>query len=71
MDCRGVCGMPKLSQKKIITLTAKIYQFQSVEIEVNPSVRLTEIQKMVDDYAADLNQRFMGSTVEVTAEGLI
>lgn len=63
--------MPRLNQKKVITLRAKIIYEESKTVEVNPSVRLTEVQRLIEEYAAELVEGNYGHTVEVTAEGLV
>ncbi len=65
--------MPKLNQKKVITLKAKITRELTKSIEVNPSIRLTAVQVEVDKWVEELSMLIenAGCTVEVTAEGLV
>lgn len=63
--------MPRLNQKKVITLRAKIMREYTETAEVNPSIRLTDVQRLVDDLARTLIAGNPGYTVEVTAEGLV
>lgn len=63
--------MPRLNQKKVITLRAKIIREFTETAEVNPSIRLTAIQKFVDELTISLVEQNPGCTVEVTAEGLV
>lgn len=65
-------SVPKLNQKKVITLKAKMSQECYKEVEVNPSIRLTEVQRLVDEFANEMIRSSVpGTTVEVTAEGLV
>lgn len=65
--------MPRLNQKKTITLRAKVSREYTKEIEVNPSIRLTAVQHEIDLWVARLmsDSALEGTTIEVTAEGLV
>lgn len=63
--------MPRLSQKKVITLKTIVSFTYYDKIEVNPSIRLTDVQRLVDQKVKEMKEVSPGSTVEVTAEGLV
>lgn len=63
--------MPRLNQKKVITLKAKIIQNVAKKIEVNPSIRLTAVQMEIDNWMVELREQFQGSVIEIDAEGLV
>lgn len=63
--------MPKLNQKKVITLKAVVSHTHIREYEVNPSIRLTEVQRLVDELTVEMHEMSPMATVEVTAEGLV
>lgn len=63
--------MPRLGQKKVITLKTVVSFTYYDKIEVNPSIRLTDVQRLVDQKVKEMKEVSPGCTVEVTAEGLV
>lgn len=63
--------MPRLNKKKVIKLVATLSFTKVREVEVNPSVRLTEVQKLIDEFVEEIHKDSPHYTVEVTAEGLV